>query len=183
MSSSKNWPGKELCGRCLSVWGLPIPPLLPPPTSVGDPWYFGTDPDADPDPWSVPMTKASVCGYSTLIHTGKGEGWRVEPERRGEGQQGRVQITKLSWKYPHDWMYARNWLSPVYILILINTCRKVPLQVNFFRWRYFSLTSMSLIFLRWKGVQWKSSKVSFLRLGRPSTPWTIVQFFFGQNWI
>ncbi len=30
----------------------------------------------------------------------------------------------------------------------INTCRKVPLQVNFFRWRYFSLPSMSLIFLR-----------------------------------
>ncbi len=26
-----------------------------------------------------------------------------------------------------------------------NTCRKVPLQVNFFRWRHFALTSMSLI--------------------------------------
>ncbi len=29
----------------------------------------------------------------------------------------------------------------------INTCRKVPLQVNFFRWRHFALPSMSLILL------------------------------------
>ncbi len=32
----------------------------------------------------------------------------------------------------------------------INTCRKVPLQVNFFRWRHFALPFMSLIFLRVK---------------------------------
>ncbi len=32
----------------------------------------------------------------------------------------------------------------------INTCRKVPLQVNIFRWRHFALPSMSLIFLRLK---------------------------------
>ncbi len=30
----------------------------------------------------------------------------------------------------------------------INTCRKVPLQVNFFRWQHFALPSMSLILLR-----------------------------------
>ncbi len=30
----------------------------------------------------------------------------------------------------------------------INTCRKVPLQLNFFRWRHFALLSISLIFLR-----------------------------------
>jgi hypothetical protein len=35
-------------------------------------------------------------------------GRRVEPERRGEGQQGRVQITKLGRKYQHDFMYIRN---------------------------------------------------------------------------
>jgi hypothetical protein len=29
-------------------------------------------------------------------------GGRVEPVRRGEGQQGRVQITKLGRKYQHD---------------------------------------------------------------------------------
>jgi hypothetical protein len=33
--------------------------------------------------------------YSILIHTGKSGGGRVELERRGEGQQGREQIT--SW--------------------------------------------------------------------------------------
>ncbi len=32
---------------------------------------------------------------SGVIHRGKGEGGRVEPERRGVGQQGRVQFTKL----------------------------------------------------------------------------------------
>ncbi len=30
----------------------------------------------------------------------------------------------------------------------INNCRKVHLQVNFFRWRHFALPSMSLLFLR-----------------------------------
>ncbi len=30
----------------------------------------------------------------------------------------------------------------------INSCRKVPLQVNLFRWRPFAVPSMSLIFLR-----------------------------------
>jgi hypothetical protein len=30
----------------------------------------------------------------------------------------------------------------------IDHCRKIPLQVNFFRWRHFALPSMSLIFLR-----------------------------------
>jgi hypothetical protein len=30
----------------------------------------------------------------------------------------------------------------------INTCRKVPLQVNFVRWRHIALLSISLIFLR-----------------------------------
>jgi hypothetical protein len=31
----------------------------------------------------------------------------------------------------------------------INTCRKVPLQVNFFRWRHFLLPAMNLLFLHW----------------------------------
>ncbi len=34
----------------------------------------------------------------------------------------------------------------------INTFRKVPLQVNFFRWRHFALFSMSLIFLRLRQI-------------------------------
>jgi hypothetical protein len=30
----------------------------------------------------------------------------------------------------------------------VNTCCKVSLQINFFRWRHFALPSMSIIFLR-----------------------------------
>jgi hypothetical protein len=38
-----------------------------------------------------------------LIHSGKGRGGgSVEPVRREEGQQGRVQITKLGRKYRND---------------------------------------------------------------------------------
>ncbi len=38
---------------------------------------------------------------------------------------------------------------PVWLSIRrINTCRKVPFQVNSFRWQRFALPSMSLIFLR-----------------------------------
>jgi hypothetical protein len=69
-----------------------------------------------------------ICMYCTspLLHTVRTctysqRGGRVDPERRGEGQH----ITKLVWKYQHDWMHARDWLS------LINTCRKVLLQINF----------------------------------------------------
>ncbi len=55
-------------------------------------------------------------------------------------------------------------MSHVGILSLrhINTFRKVPLQVNFFRWLHFELTSMSLIFLcprpllSWAGIFKKS---------------------------
>ncbi len=36
--------------------------------------------------------------YGILIHTGKGGGGRVEPERRREGQQ----FTKMGQKYQHD---------------------------------------------------------------------------------
>jgi hypothetical protein len=51
---------------------------------------------------------------------------RVEPERWGEGQQGRVQITKLGTKYQYVWKYARNWLFPV------NSDKHLP-QCPFFR--------------------------------------------------
>ncbi len=53
--------------------------------------------------------------YSIHIYTGKGErGGRVEPEKRGEGQQ---------FTYQHDRLYS--------IQTLIKACRKVHLQVNF----------------------------------------------------
>ncbi len=40
-----------------------------------------------------------------------------------------------------------GWGYGVLGLTQINTCLKVPLQVNLFRWRHFALPSMSLIFL------------------------------------
>ncbi len=50
-------------------------------------------------------------------------------------------------------MYTRNWLCPVSKTLII-TCRKVPLQVNFLRWRHFAWwvlsfygSSISLFFL------------------------------------
>jgi hypothetical protein len=63
----------------------------------------------------------------------------MTPYPPGTREKGReAQITKLGWKYQHDWIYARNWQS------------SVSLQVNFFRWRHFALLSMNLIFLRCK---------------------------------
>jgi hypothetical protein len=57
--------------------------------------------------------------YTVLFHTGKGGGVVVN-QRGGEWQQGRVQITKLDLKYQHHWMSARNWLSPVCKLCVLN---------------------------------------------------------------
>jgi hypothetical protein len=42
-----------------------------------------------------PYTLYVACIQYTYSHREGGEGERVEPERRGEGQQGRVQITQL----------------------------------------------------------------------------------------
>ncbi len=90
-------------------------------------------------------------GWSVYIFTQKRQkrgtgGGRVEPERRGEGQQGGVEITNLGWKYQHDWTYARNCLSPVYKLWYTPAVKS--LYRSNFRRRHFALTSTSLIFLR-----------------------------------
>ncbi len=38
-------------------------------------------------------------------------------QREGRGNRGvYITVTKLGWKYQHYWMYAGNWLSPVYKL-------------------------------------------------------------------
>ncbi len=55
--------------------------------------------------------------------TGKGEGGRVEPERRSEGQQ----FTELGRKYQHDWRTQE--ISYLQSINSDNTCRKVPLKV------------------------------------------------------
>jgi hypothetical protein len=47
---------------------------------------------------SPPYTLYTCIQYSVIIHVGRREGEKVEPERRGEGQQ----FTKLDQKYQHD---------------------------------------------------------------------------------
>jgi hypothetical protein len=72
--------------------------------SVKTPAEYGLQQDSTSPTPSQPHI---VCLYC------EGGGvWRVEPERRLEGQQ----FTKLGRKYQHDWLYTRNWLSPVYKL-------------------------------------------------------------------
>ncbi len=68
----------------------------------------------------------------TLIHTGKGGGGRVEPERKVEGQQ----FTKLGRKYHRDLLYLQSVNSDK------NTCRKVPYMPMFLD---FALLSIYLI--------------------------------------
>ncbi len=44
-------------------------------------------------------------------------------------------VHKACSKYQHDWLYLQS----------INICRKVPLHINFLRWRHFVLVSLYLI--------------------------------------
>jgi hypothetical protein len=78
-------------------------------------------------PHILPYTLC-ICVYCKLIHTGKAGGGRDEPERRLEEQQ----FT--------PWVENTNMADCISsLLTLINTCRKVPLQV---RWRHFALVSI-----------------------------------------
>jgi hypothetical protein len=73
----KNLPETGLCGRCLSLWG--------------------------PEPRTSPL----ICCIRVSVYLftqGKGGGGRLEPKRRGEGQQ----FTKLGRKYQHDWLYLQS---------------------------------------------------------------------------
>jgi hypothetical protein len=72
--------------------------------------------EAQKEPHTRPHYTLYPCIQYTHSQREEGEGGGVKPERRGVGQQGRVQITKLGSKYQHDGMYARNWLSLVYKL-------------------------------------------------------------------
>ncbi len=80
---------------------------------------------------SPPLYILCIGVYCILINTGKGEGsW---PERRLEGQQ-------------FTWLENSNITDCITsLLTLINTCRKVPLQVNIFWWRHLALMSILLI--------------------------------------
>jgi hypothetical protein len=83
----KNWPVKGLCGRYLSEAQKSLP---------------------------LPLTHC-IRVFGIFIHTGKGEGGRVEPERRGEEQQVRVQIKRLGWQYQHDWLHLQSINSDKYL--------------------------------------------------------------------
>ncbi len=118
----KNWPVKGRRGRCLSVWG--------------------------PEPHTHPLPFHIVYVYTVYLFTqGRGRG-RVEPERRTEGQQGRGQITKLSWN-----TNMAECTQEIGHLQSINSSKHLP-QSPFTGKKIFldddisHLTSMSPIFLR-----------------------------------
>ncbi len=53
------------------------------------------------NPYPPPRIYTLYVNTLYLLTHGRGVGGEVEPERRGEGQQGKVQITQLGWKYQH----------------------------------------------------------------------------------
>ncbi len=69
--------------------------------------------------------------YLFTQERGRGERGESEPERRLDGYSSQ------------SWVESINMAN--YISSLINTCRKVPLQVNIFIWRHFALLSIKLI--------------------------------------
>ncbi len=61
-------------------------------------------------------------------------------------------LKKLTWKGTFAAGVYQSLLTGDVVIFdpsfVSNTCRKVPLQINFLRWRHFELPSRSLIFLR-----------------------------------
>ncbi len=55
-------------------------------------------------PYPPPPLTHCILVYSTLIHTAKGGGGRVDPERRLEEQP----FTKQGRKYKRDWLYLQS---------------------------------------------------------------------------
>ncbi len=89
-------------------------------------------------PHALPLLTHCIRVYSILtvftqVRGGGEESWTREKVREAT-------VHKTGSKIP-------TWptVSPVYKLWLINTCRKVPLQVNFVRWRHFVLVSIKFI--------------------------------------
>jgi hypothetical protein len=100
-----------------------------------------------PEPHTHPHYILYIRAYSMLNHRGnrgRGDSWIRE---KGSGAAGESTDHKAGFKIP-TWRNVRKKSAISSLWTLINTCSKVPLQVNFFRWRIFALSSMSLIFLR-----------------------------------
>ncbi len=70
----------------------------------------------------------------------------------------------------------------------INTSCKVPLQVNFFRWRHLALLSISLLFLRYYPLMWPDHQLFFFCTstlhhysGRPPLWWLYYRYIHGHH--
>ncbi len=139
MSSSKNWPVKGLCGRCLSEFIDEIP--------VSHVGIF------DPALWTVAPLPISLVQLSPLpcvkvkyVQTVCGCEW---------GGGGCCVLLET--------IFCRSLTLPIWPdseptklldhpkqiseggLRQKDTCRKVRLQISFFRWQYFALVSIQLI--------------------------------------
>ncbi len=88
----------------------------------------------DPIP---PPPALCVRVFCILIHTGNW--WGGGGKKLTREMVSGATVYKAGSKIP-TWLT----LSPVYKLV-INTCLKVPLQVNFVRWRHFALVSIKFI--------------------------------------
>ncbi len=93
-------------------------------------------PPVPPIPWVKVQYIRTVCGW------GGGGGGGVWPDSES---------TKL---LDHPQQKPRRGGC----LRQINTCRKVPIQVNLFRWRHFALLYIGLIFLRY----YSSDSIAFI---------------------
>jgi hypothetical protein len=80
---------------------------------------------------SPPTLFTFIYPYLYIFIEGREGGGSVEPERRGEAQE----ITRLGRKYQHDLMYARNWLSPVYKLCVLNDDEWIGLILPLWDWQ------------------------------------------------
>ncbi len=77
-------------------------------------------------PVPPPPYKLYTCIQYTYSHReGGGESWTSE-----NGATGESTVRKFGWKYQHDWMYVKNWLSPVYKLWYTPAAKSL-LQVIF----------------------------------------------------
>jgi hypothetical protein len=92
--------------------------------------------------------KKFTCKGTLLQVLGEFRDWRYEVSHVGIFDPALWTVAPLTFSL----VQLSSYLCPSCVWDLglrhINTCRKAPLVVNFFRWRHFALPSRSLIFLR-----------------------------------
>ncbi len=147
-SSNKKLPVKGLCGRCLLEfidWRYSQSCWYFRPRFVNY-WPSNLLSGSPPPPCPFHVSKYSV--YRQCVAGGGG----------GGGGCWVLLDTIFCWSLtlciwpdsePTKLLHHPNWKPRRGEgLRQINTCHKVPLHVNFLRWRYFAFLSISLIFLR-----------------------------------